>query len=155
MAENVIELIVRDHRVMLRLCGRLRNGEAGRRAALGELDELARAHFRAVEHYVHPLVARELTDREPLTGQTAATDLRAERLLALLARGTAGPDTDRVADRVVDAVTEHIRTEEAEVLPALSGAVAPERLESLAELYRADRVPRPEAVPGFAAPPGR
>ncbi|GAA4883701.1 hemerythrin domain-containing protein [Kitasatospora terrestris] len=155
MAESVIELIVRDHRAMLRLCGRLRNGEEGRRSALGELDELARAHFRAVEHYVHPLVSRELSDQEPGAGQIAAIDLRAERLLALLARGTAGPDSDRVADGVVDAITEHIRSEEAEVLPALSGAVAPERLEALGELYRADRVPRPEAVPGFAAPPGR
>ncbi|GAA2746643.1 MULTISPECIES: hemerythrin domain-containing protein [Kitasatospora] len=135
MAEDVIDRITRDHREMLRLGGRLRADPERRAAARMRLDALVRGHVRAVERHVHPLVTRELAVGQPVDERTRALDRRMETLLDRLARSAPGSEYEAVADRMVDAVTEHVRFEEAEVLPHLRGALAPERLASLGELY--------------------
>ncbi|TMR09224.1 hemerythrin domain-containing protein [Nonomuraea turkmeniaca] len=127
MADDVITLIMADHRKVEELFARLVGGKGDQRAIVAELHALLTAHARAEEDLVYPgLDAHHGLEEHK----------RAEVLLDALNRAELGSaEFKNVRDLLAMAVSHHVREEESTILPLLARTVDPSGLKRLGKAF--------------------
>lgn len=136
---DVVELIMKDHREVERLFGQLRTDPASRPGALPVLTTLLFAHSRAEEAEVYPVVAEEIGASEHVA-HSQEEHVEADELLAKLAdTDPEGPDFLAALEEVVRAVSHHIQEEEETVLADMREGLSDERRAELGTAFLAVR----------------
>jgi hemerythrin superfamily protein len=150
---DVVALIVQDHRDMQQMFTRLQNGEGDRAMLFEQMAAMLTAHSRAEEAEVYPAIAKA-GDAEAVK-HAREEHAEADDLLGKLK--TLDHDSvefDQLLTKLIDAVNHHIQEEESEALPALKSGVNAQRLTQLAEAFRDRRAaelrggPSPRQVGG-------
>lgn len=147
MAQDVVDLIMQDHREVERLFEELRTPE--KRAGLVPiLTTLLTAHSRAEEAEVYP-IARDEAGIAGDVEHSQEEHIQAEQILARLSETDPdSPQFDRVLQDAVDAVSHHVEEEEAKVLPALRSNLSAQRRAELADSFLAARTAHLGDQPG-------
>ncbi|MFJ4565518.1 hemerythrin domain-containing protein [Streptomyces caelestis] len=139
--QDVVELILRDHRRMEDLFREMRSVEADRSGALREFADLLIAHALAEEAKVYPALKRykNIDDEEVEHGEHEH-DEGNKALLDLLQVEEVGSDEwDEKLEELVEAVTHHADEEERTILNGARENVAMERREELGQAFRQER----------------
>ncbi|MGW5371000.1 hemerythrin domain-containing protein [Streptomyces sp. NPDC004009] len=139
--QDVVELILQDHRRMEDLFRLMRSVEADRAAALHEFADLLIAHAQAEEAKVYPALKRykNIDDEEVEHGEHEH-DEGNEALLALLEVEEVGSEEwDTKLEELVEAVTHHADEEERTILNGARENVAPERRDELGAAFWEER----------------
>ncbi|MFB0619494.1 hemerythrin domain-containing protein [Streptomyces sp. AGS-58] len=139
--QDVVELILQDHRRMEDLFRLMRSIEADRAAALEEFADLLIAHALAEEAKVYPALKRyKNIDNEEVEHGEHEHDEGNEALLALLEVQEVGSDEwDSKLEELVEAVTHHADEEERTILNGARESVAMERREELGAAFLEER----------------
>ncbi|GGW84782.1 hemerythrin domain-containing protein [Streptomyces caelestis] len=139
--QDVVELILRDHRRMEDLFREMRSVEADRSGALREFADLLIAHALAEEAKVYPALKRykNIDDEEVEHGEHEH-DEGNKALLDLLQVEEVGSDEwDEKLEELVEAVTHHADEEERTILNGARENVAMERREELGQAFWQER----------------
>jgi hemerythrin superfamily protein len=135
--EDVVELILADHREFERLLRELRDRSADRPASLKRLSDLLVAHAVAEEEEVYPKLKKAAPDEaEEIEHGTEEHAEGHEALLALLR--TDVDDTEAFEDaleELSEALTHHLDEEERDVLNAAREEVPLEEREELGRAF--------------------
>jgi hemerythrin-like domain-containing protein len=123
--EDVVELILADHREFERLFRALRNREEDRAARLNELADLLVAHAEAEEREVYPkLEKRAPEEAEEIEHSHEEHSEGHEKLLAVLrVEDVDGEDFEEALEELVETVNHHLDEEERDVLNAARESV--------------------------------
>jgi hemerythrin superfamily protein len=135
---DVVDLIISDHRELQRMFEVLKN-EPDKRAAMAPvMSTLLFAHSRAEESEVYPKAkdAGGEEDVEHSQKEHLVADQLAERLTAL---DPDSPEFSDVLDELVEGVTHHLEEEEETVLPHLRERMDGDALRELGERFLAAR----------------
>jgi hemerythrin superfamily protein len=135
---DVVDLIVQDHRELQRMFAELRSDPSKRRALSPIMSTLLFAHSRAEESQVYPRAraAGGAEDVEHSQEEHLQADQLAERLTSL------DPDSGEFGDvleELIDAVTHHLEEEEESVLPHMRERMTADELGDLGEQFLAAR----------------
>jgi hemerythrin superfamily protein len=139
MSEDVIDLIMRDHREMERMFEQLKTDPDSRAGLVPVLTTLLAAHSRAEESEVYP-AARQEADEADVVAHSQEEHLLADRLMAELAEtdpGTAAFDSKLT--ELIDAVSHHVEEEEKTVLPGMRANLSETRRAELGVAFLAER----------------
>ena len=139
MADDVVDLIMQDHREVERLFDELQTAPEKRTNLVPVLTTLLFAHSRAEEASVYPAAAAEAGVADDVA-HSQDEHVEADQLLADLA-GT-DPDSaafDKVLQDLIDAVSHHVEEEESKVLPGMRTGLSAERLAELGTAFAASR----------------
>lgn len=150
--QDVVELILADHREFERLMRSLRNREEDRSARLRELADLLVAHAEAEEDEVYPRLQRKAPDEaeEIAHGSEEHTDGHVA-LLALLEVDDVDSDGfEDALEELVETVNHHLDEEERDVLNAARENVEMELREQLGAAFLQRRAELLEGSPGDA-----
>ncbi|MGW0613663.1 hemerythrin domain-containing protein [Streptomyces sp. NPDC002788] len=140
-AQDIVELILQDHRRMEDLFRQMRSVEADREGALREFADLLIAHALAEEAKVYPALKRykNIDDEEVEHGEHEH-DEGNEALLELLEVEEVGSDEwDEKLEGLVEAVTHHADEEERTILNGARENVTMERREELGLAFWQER----------------
>ncbi|KOU25345.1 cation-binding protein [Streptomyces sp. WM6372] len=135
--QDVVEVILKDHRTMEDLFRRMRSVEADRAKALAEFSALLIAHGEAEEAEVYGALKRfkGVDDEEVEHGEEEHTEGN-EALLALLEVDDVGSDTwDARLEDLVKAVTHHLDEEERTILNGARESVPDDRRAELGAAF--------------------
>jgi hypothetical protein len=136
---DVVELIMKDHREVERLFEQLRTDPASRPGALPVLTTLLTTHSRAEESEVYPVVADEIGKADHVA-HSQEEHVEADELLAKLAETDPdGADFLPALEKVVEAVSHHIEEEEETVLADMREGLTAERRAELGDAFLAER----------------
>ena len=136
---DVVELILKDHREVERLFEQLRTDPASRPGSLPVLTTLLFAHSRAEESEVYPVVADEVGAAEHVE-HSQEEHVEADELLAKLAEtDPESADFLTALEEVVKAVSHHIEEEEETVLADMRSGLSEERRAELGEAFLTER----------------
>ncbi len=139
MPEDVIDLIMQDHREMERLFGKLKTEPETRSMLTPVLAMILTAHSRAEESEVYPAARKEAGETDEVE-HSQEEHLLADQLLAeLVDRDPEAADYRTALDKLVEAVTHHVEEEESSVLPGLRSGLSAERRAELARAFAATR----------------
>lgn len=139
MTQDVVDLILNDHRQVEQLFAQLKAEPAARANLVPVLISLLTAHSRAEEAEVYPAAKAEAEESEEVA-HSQEEHLLADKLLQKLqAADPASPGFEGVLDELVEAVTHHVGEEEAKVLPGLRERLDAKRLAQLGEAFLASR----------------
>ncbi|MFI8306220.1 hemerythrin domain-containing protein [Streptomyces sp. NPDC085927] len=140
-SDDVVELILQDHRRMEDLFRTMRNAEADRAAALAEFAHLLIAHASAEEDEVYPALRRyKNVDGDDVDHSVHEHEEANEALLALLeVEDTASQDWDDKLEELVTAVNHHADEEERTLLNDARENVADDRRAQLGTAFREAR----------------
>jgi hemerythrin superfamily protein len=135
---DVVDLIVQDHRELQRMFEELRSDPSKRRALAPLMSTLLFAHSRAEESEVYPRAraAGVGDDVEHSQEEHLQADQLAERLASL------DPESGEFGDvleQLVDAVTHHLEEEEESVLPHMRERMTADDLADLGDRFLAAR----------------
>lgn len=135
---DVVDLIVQDHRELQRIFEELRADPSKRRAMAPVMSTLLFAHSRAEESEVYPRAraAGGEDDVEHSQEEHLMADQLAERLTSL------DPESGEFGDvleQLIDAVTHHLEEEEESVLPNMRERMTADELADLGERFLAAR----------------
>ncbi|MEU8591175.1 hemerythrin domain-containing protein [Streptomyces sp. NPDC048664] len=139
--QDVVELILQDHRRMEDLFRLMRSVEADRSAALDEFAGLLIAHAAAEEAEVYPVLKRyERIDDEEVEHGEHEHDEGNKALLDLLEVEEVGSEEwDSKLEDLVAAITHHTDEEERTILNSARENVAMGRREELGRAFREER----------------
>jgi len=139
VTQDVVDLILNDHREVERLFDQLQNEPKTRANVVPVLVTLLTAHSRAEEAEVYPAARSEAGESEEVE-HSQEEHLLADRLLQRLA-GTdpAAPEFEGVLRELVEAVTHHVEEEEEKVLPGLRERIDESRRGELGAAFLASR----------------
>lgn len=136
---DVVDLIMKDHREVERLFEQLRTDPGSRPGALPVLTTLLFAHSRAEESEVYPVVVDEVGASEHVE-HSQEEHVEADELLAKLAEtDPEGPEFVPALEAVVKAVAHHIEEEEKTVLADMRNGLSEERRAQLGDAFLAAR----------------
>lgn len=139
MREDVVDLIMQDHREVERLFDELKDNPEKRPNLLPVLTTLLTAHSRAEEAEVYPVAAAEAGEKEEIA-HSQQEHIEADQLLAKLAKSDpASPAFDRVLQNLIDAVSHHVEEEETKVLPGMRANLSDQRRAQLGEAFITSR----------------
>ncbi|TDE91540.1 hemerythrin domain-containing protein [Occultella glacieicola] len=137
--DDVVDLILNDHREVERLFEELRSNPATRANNLPVLISLLTAHSRAEEAEVYPVAASEAGAGHDVE-HSQEEHIEADQLLAKLAETDhSSPEFETVLREVVDSITHHVEEEEAKVLPAMRSNLTDARRAELGEAFLSSR----------------
>lgn len=148
--DDVVELILADHRRFEELLRDLRDRNADRAARLAELADLLVAHAEAEEREVYPRLER----RAPEDAEEIAhgAEEHADGHLALLELQEADPSDDdafeEALEELSETLTHHLDEEERDVLNAARENVPDEERAELGRRFRQVRGQLLEGTPG-------
>ena len=149
MPDDVVDMIMADHREVERLFALLENEPHQRARNLPVLTTLLIAHSRAEEAQVYPVARDEAGASEVAHSQEE--HLEAEQILQrLLAADPAGTEFDRILAELVEAVSHHVEEEESSVLPAIRTRLDDSRRQELADVFGQSRAEHLGDLPGEA-----
>ncbi|MEU7701830.1 hemerythrin domain-containing protein [Streptomyces sp. NPDC015492] len=140
-AQDVVAVILEDHRTMEDLFRRMRSVESDRAAALKEFSALLVAHGEAEEAKVYGALKRfrDIDDDEVEHGSEEHAEGN-EALLALLEVEEVGSEQwDAKLEDLVEAVTHHLDEEERTILNGARENVPDERRAELAAAFLEER----------------
>ncbi|MCE3033344.1 hemerythrin domain-containing protein [Streptomyces sp. CMSTAAHL-2] len=139
--QDVVELILQDHRRMEDLFHLMRSIEADRAAALREFAALLIAHAQAEEAEVYPALKRyKRIDDEEVEHGEHEHDEGNRALLDLLEVAEVGSEEwDAKLEALVEAVNHHTDEEERTILNGARENVAMQRREELGAAFREER----------------
>ncbi|MFG3010263.1 hemerythrin domain-containing protein [Streptomyces cinerochromogenes] len=139
--QDVVELILRDHRRMEDLFRRMRSVEDDRAAALREFADLLVAHALAEEAEVYPALKRyKNIENEEVEHGEHEHDEGNKALLDLLEVEEVGSEEwDEKLEALVEAVTHHADEEERTILNGARENVAMGRREELGAAFLEER----------------
>lgn len=135
MADNLIDVIVADHRAVEEVFAELesRNGSPDHRRDLADhvIAELVR-HSVAEEQYMYPAAREVLSDGDSIVDHEIEEHAEAERVMKSLdGLDPARPEFDDLVGRLIDEIRHHVEDEENDLLPRLREACTEEQLEDL------------------------
>lgn len=136
MPQNVIELIMADHRDVETIFEKLRNQPENRPALVAELAAKFIAHARAEEARVYPELAKADPGERGEVRHGTEEHHEAEELLATLME----TDPDRsefatVLKQLIKAVQHHVEEEETDILPAMAKAIPADKLVTMGKEF--------------------
>ncbi|MFF1449961.1 hemerythrin domain-containing protein [Streptomyces sp. NPDC058274] len=142
--QDVVELILEDHRRMEDLFREMRSVEADRSAALKEFADLLIAHALAEEAEVYPALKRyKDIDNEEVEHGESEHEEGNKALLALLEVDEVGSeDWDEKLEELVEAIAHHTDEEERTILNGAREKVAMQRREELGAAFLEERARR-------------
>ncbi|MFD5080499.1 hemerythrin domain-containing protein [Streptomyces sp. NPDC058371] len=142
--QDVVELILEDHRRMEDLFRKMRSVEADRSTALKEFADLLIAHALAEEAEVYPALKRyKDIDNEEVEHGESEHEEGNKALLALLEVDEVGSeDWDEKLEDLVEAIAHHTDEEERTILNGARENVAMERREELGAAFLEERARR-------------
>jgi hemerythrin superfamily protein len=148
--EDVVELILADHREFERLFRALRNREEDRAARLTELADLLVAHAEAEEREVYPNLERYAPEAEEEIEHSHEEHSEGhEKLLDLLRVEDVGSeDFEEALEELVETVTHHLDEEERDVLNAARENVPDDTRAELGRAFLRARNQQLEGSPG-------
>ncbi|MGC4995657.1 MULTISPECIES: hemerythrin domain-containing protein [unclassified Streptomyces] len=148
--QDVVELILQDHRRMEDLFRLMRSVEADRAAALQEFADLLVAHALAEEAEVYPALKRyrNIDDEEVEHGEHEHDEGNEALLNLLEVKEVGSEDWDSKLEELVEAVTHHTDEEERTILNGARENVAMSRREELGAAFLEDRARRLKDQPG-------
>lgn len=151
-SEDVVKLILADHREFERLMRELRNRENDRVALRKDLADLLVAHAEAEEDEVYPKLKRKAPEEaeEIEHGSEEHTDGHEALLTLLEIEDVDSDDFEEALEELVETVNHHLDEEERDVLNAARENVEDE---VRAELGRAFLRRRAEVLDGPAGDP--
>ncbi|MGY0071639.1 hemerythrin domain-containing protein [Streptomyces sp. QTS137] len=140
-SNDVVELILQDHRRMEDLFRTMRNVEADRATALAEFADLLIAHASAEEEKVYPALRRyKNVDDDDVDHSVHEHEEGNEALLALLeVKDTASQEWEDKLEELVTAVNHHADEEERTLLNDARENVADDRRAQLGTAFREAR----------------
>lgn len=148
MSQDVVDLIMSDHREVERLFEKLKSDPASRPGLTPVLTTLLTAHSRAEESDVYP-AARDEAGIADDVEHSQEEHLLADQLLAELADcDPTAPAYDEALTKLVDAVTHHVEEEEATVLPGMRKGLSSERRTELGQAFLDSRAQHLGEQPG-------
>jgi hemerythrin-like domain-containing protein len=148
--DDVVDMIMADHREVERLFDLLENQPDQRVRNVPVLTALLIAHSRAEEAEVYP-VARDEAGASEEVAHSQEEHLEAEQILERLgAADPVGTEFDRVLSELVEAVSHHVEEEESSVLPAMRTGLDDSRLHELADAFARSRAEHLGELPGEA-----
>ncbi|MFF8727981.1 hemerythrin domain-containing protein [Streptomyces sp. NPDC015171] len=139
--QDVVELILQDHRRMEELFHRMRSVEADRAAALEEFSQLLIAHAQAEESEVYPALKRyrNIDDEEVEHGEHEHDEGNKALLDLLQVEEVGSEEWDEKLEELVKAVNHHTDEEERTILNGARENVAMERREELGAAFLEER----------------
>ncbi len=139
--QDVVAMILKDHRTMEDLFRRMRSVESDRAAALAEFSALLIAHGEAEESEVYGALKRfKDVDNEEVEHGTEEHDEGNRALLALLEVSEVGSDAwDSRLEELVKAVSHHLDEEERTILNGARENVPDERRAELGAAFLKER----------------
>jgi hemerythrin superfamily protein len=148
--DDVVDMIMADHREVERLFGLLENEPDQRVRNLPVLSALLIAHSRAEEAEVYP-VARDEAGASEEVAHSQEEHVEAEQILERLkAANPTSAEFDRVLAELVEAVSHHVEEEESSVLPAMRSRLDDSRRQELADDFSQSRADHLGELPGEA-----
>lgn len=150
VTDDVVELILRDHRTMEDLFREMRSVDADRAAALHRLADLLVAHAEAEETEVYPALRRyrNVDDEEVEHGVEEHAEGN-EALLELLEAGApGGDDWDEKLEALVQAVNHHLDEEERSLINDTRENVGSGRRAELGRAFARARRDQLASAPG-------
>jgi hemerythrin superfamily protein len=144
---DVVDLIISDHRELQRMFEVLRNNPEKRAAMVPVMSTLLFAHSRAEESEVYPK-AKEAggeEDVEHSQKEHLEADRIAERLTSL---DPESPEFSEVLEELIEGVTHHVEEEEETVLPHMRERMDAATLRELGERFLATRAEHLGDQPG-------
>jgi hemerythrin superfamily protein len=151
--DDVVELILADHRVFEELIRALRNREEDREARLNELADLLVAHAQAEEQEVYPSLERKAPQDADEIAHGAEEHADGHVALMALQRVPAA-DVDAFEEalkELSETLTHHLDEEERDVLNAARENVADEVRTELGRAFRDRRAELLRGHPGAHA----
>ncbi|MGH3508107.1 MAG: hemerythrin domain-containing protein [Nocardioidaceae bacterium] len=150
MAQDVVELIMKDHREVERLFEEMKSSPETRPMLVPVVTTLLIAHSRAEESEVYP-VARDEAGAAEVVAHSQEEHAEAEDILERLAdTDHTSPDFDTLLEKLIDAVTHHVDEEESSVLPQVRDRLSEDRRAELAEAFVRARAEHMGDQPGGA-----
>ncbi|MGC2998047.1 hemerythrin domain-containing protein [Streptomyces sp. G35A] len=139
--QDVVELILQDHRRMEDLFRQMRSIEADRAAALREFADLLVAHAQAEETQVYPALKRykNIDDEEVEHGEDEHDEGNKALLELLEVQDIGSEEWDAKLEELVEAVTHHADEEERTILNQARENVAMSRREELGAAFWEER----------------
>lgn len=136
--DDVVDLILADHREFEELLRELRNREADRSAVLGDLADLLVAHAEAEEREVYPTLKREAPEEAEEIAHGAEEHAEGhEALLDLLRCDPTDHDAfEGALEALSEALTHHLDEEERDVLNAARENVPEDQRAGLGRAFR-------------------
>lgn len=136
MSQNVIELIMADHRDVEMIFEKLKSQPENRPALVAELAAKFVAHARAEEAEVYSaLVKADPSERGEVHHGTEEHHEAEELLAALMETDPDRPEFTTVLEQLVKAVKHHVEEEETDILPAMAKAVSADKLVKLGRTF--------------------
>ena len=156
-SEDVVELILADHREFERLFRLLRNREEDRAAVLAELADVVVAHAEAEEREVYPALMRKAPDEaEEIEHGSEEHSEGHEALLELLQTDVDDHEEfEEKLEELVEALNHHIDEEERDILNAARENVPDDERATLGRAFLAERNRLLEGTPGDPRNVGR
>ncbi|MGN6160203.1 MAG: hemerythrin domain-containing protein [Marmoricola sp.] len=134
MDNNVVDLILSDHRELERLFEELKSQPDKRPALVPVMLTLLTAHSRAEESEVYP-AASEAGIADDVE-HSQKEHLEADQLAAAVAAtDPTSPAFATKLDELIEAVTHHVGEEESSVLPGMRDNLSEDRLEQLGTAF--------------------
>lgn len=155
--QDVVELILADHREFERLFRLLRNREEDRASVLATLADLLVAHAEAEEAEVYPALKRKAPEEaEEIEHGSEEHSEGHEALLELLqADVDDDEDFEEKLEELVEAINHHVDEEERDILNAARENVADDERERLGGAFLEARDRLLEGTPGDVRNVGR
>jgi hemerythrin-like domain-containing protein len=148
--DDVVDMIMADHREVERLFDLLENQPDQRARNLPVLSTLLIAHSRAEEAEVYPAAKEEAGASEEVA-HSQEEHVEAEQILERLkAADPNSTEFSRVLAELVEAVSHHVEEEESSVLPAMRTGLADSRRQELADAFAQSRAEHLGDEPGEA-----
>lgn len=139
MDQDVVDLIMQDHREVERLFEELQTSPEKRAGLVPVLTTLLTAHSRAEEAEVYPVAADEAGNPEDVA-HSQEEHILADQLLARLAGTSAdSPDFEGALEDLVEAISHHVAEEESTVLPHMRENLSSSRLQELGDAFMVSR----------------
>ncbi len=150
MSNDVIELILSDHRRFEDLFRGLRDRNSDRSGLLGELSDVLVAHANAEEKEVYPALRRfrKVDDEEVEHGAEEHAEGHQALLALLEVDDTESQDWEDQLEELVETINHHVDEEERTILNEAREAVSDGRRAELGEAFAAARAGELDDHPG-------
>jgi hemerythrin superfamily protein len=137
-AENVVDLLLRQHEEIRRLCQTVdKNSGKARQEAFDDLRRLLAVHETAEEEVVHPYARRSLGNGDKVIDARLEEENKAKTMLQLERLDSDSTEFESLFEQFRKAVDDHARHEEKEEFPKLAGKASPEQLRGMAAAVKA------------------
>jgi hemerythrin superfamily protein len=151
MPEDVVDLIMQDHREVERLFALMQSEPAQRPMLVPVVTSLLVAHSRAEEAEVYPVAREEAGETEEVAHSQEEHAQAEEILERLKAADHSSAEFDRLLEELMEAVAHHVEEEESKVLPGMRDRLDESRRAALAEAFITSRAEHMGDQPGEAS----